>query len=144
MQSSVAAYSDVASWNVGGLVLRNLVEYAPASVAVLDEAGTILAVNERWRAFGRDNGLDAPHDGVGLNYLDICDRAEGPCATEAPIVARSMRNLLQGHGRAFRLEYPCFSPARPRWFLLNVYRIEDRHRSHLVTWHQDITPWKLR
>jgi len=41
----------------------------PVSVAILDRAGSIVAVNAAWRAFGRRNGLRMPRYGVGANYL---------------------------------------------------------------------------
>ena len=45
-------------------------------VAMLDRTGTIVAVNESWREFGYNDGagVTARVD-VGINYLEICERA---------------------------------------------------------------------
>ena len=44
-----------------------------AHIAVLDPAGTIVAVNEAWVAFAQKNGADERlRAGVGVNFLDVC------------------------------------------------------------------------
>ena len=37
-----------------------VIDAIPANVAVLDHQGTVVAVNEDWRRFGRSNGADDP------------------------------------------------------------------------------------
>ena len=46
-------------------------------IALLDTRGRIDSVNEAWRRFAQTNTLNIPDDGVGLNYLAICDGATG-------------------------------------------------------------------
>jgi GGDEF domain-containing protein len=58
----------------------------PAHIALLDSQGVIISVNEAWRRFGSENGLRSPDAGIGLNYLEICARARGDDASEAPKV----------------------------------------------------------
>ena len=48
----------------------------PVSVAILDASGTIAAVNDTWKQFGRRNGLRVPHFAVGSNYLHYCPSDE--------------------------------------------------------------------
>ena len=45
----------------------------PVSVAILDRAGRIVAVNEAWKDFGRRHGFCLPNFGVGANYLRHSD-----------------------------------------------------------------------
>src|SRR5512133_3637923 len=47
----------------------------PAHIALLDTQGRIISVNEAWRRFASANALQSPGYGIGLNYLEICDRA---------------------------------------------------------------------
>src|SRR5262245_36870088 len=47
-----------------------------ANIAVLDRDGNIIAVNEDWRRFARENDGAAFADSVGINYLDVCRRAQ--------------------------------------------------------------------
>ena len=46
-------------------------------IAVLNEDGTILAVNATWKGFASSNGLAAQFCGRGANYLRSCDEATG-------------------------------------------------------------------
>jgi PAS domain-containing protein len=49
---------------------RSALDSMPAHTAVLDDGGEIIAVNEAWRRFARENGSGT--DFVGVNYLEIC------------------------------------------------------------------------
>ena len=46
-------------------------------LAVLDEAGLIITVNKAWRQLADANGLAWDDYGVGRNYLEVCEFAEG-------------------------------------------------------------------
>ena len=53
----------------------------PAHIAMLDAQGVIVSVNEAWRVFAAQNGLHTPGYAVGINYISLCDHAQGPqCA----------------------------------------------------------------
>src|SRR5262249_8705223 len=47
-----------------------------AHIAVIDRDGNIIAVNEAWKRFARENGGAAFADSMGINYLDVCRRAQ--------------------------------------------------------------------
>ena len=55
--------------------VRATIDSLNANVAVLDDAGQLVQVNEGWRRFGARR--NAASDYVGLNYLKVCaDAAE--------------------------------------------------------------------
>jgi len=110
----------------------------PAHIAMLDARGVIVSVNESWRTFAVANVLQGPGYGIGLNYLDICDRADGAAAAEARQAAQGIRSVLAGSATSFSLEYPCHSPYEQRWFLLTVTPLADE-RSGAVVMHLNIT-----
>jgi DNA-binding CsgD family transcriptional regulator len=86
----------------------------PASVAILDPSGRIVAVNDAWKDFGRRNGLRTDHFAVGADYLEFC-RSREPNMRR---LARNLRALLAGRLDLLTFVYPCHSPARQRWFSL--------------------------
>ncbi|MDP2708416.1 MAG: hypothetical protein Q8O70_13075, partial [Burkholderiales bacterium] len=65
----------------------------PAHIALLDTQGRIISVNEAWRRFGSANVLHGPGQGIGLNYLEICDSARGDDASDAHQVAAGIRSV---------------------------------------------------
>ena len=88
-------------------------------VAVLDEHGTIVAVNDSWNAFTLYNGGDPARCGVGANYLEVCDRARADpnATTTAELIKAAV------HGRsmaATSIVIDCHAPSEQRWFELFV------------------------
>jgi PAS domain S-box-containing protein len=106
-------------------------------VAVLDRSGCILAVNRAWHDFGHANQV-SPGSHIGLNYLDICERATGGDAPCARAVAAGIRSVLAGQD-AFALDYPCHSPTQQRWFQLRASRLRHQDMTYAVVSHHDIT-----
>lgn len=104
---------------------RRILDLVPSSIAVLDRNGVILAVNEPWRRFARENGPQpgdpAPRTEVGINYLDICRRAgEGSLSDQGGQVCEGIRGVIEGRLPSFQLEYACHSPTRQRWFTMSA------------------------
>ena len=86
----------------------------PASAAILDASGTIVAVNNAWREFGRDNGLHLADDAIGTNYLHYCRSHDAHTRR----FVRELKALLAGRLDLLTLIYPCHSPDERRWFSL--------------------------
>ncbi|HUF21280.1 MAG TPA: PAS domain-containing protein, partial [Burkholderiales bacterium] len=49
----------------------------PAHIALLDTQGLIISVNEAWRRFSGTNVIQRPGYAIGVDYLAICDSAQG-------------------------------------------------------------------
>ena len=106
-----------------------------AHIAVLDERGVIIAVNDAWTRFGAENGARTSY--VGADYLAVCEQAAANDPT-AKSALDGLRALLRGHTDAFSLEYPCHSPSAERWFALRVVRASGGRNAFVAT-HDDIT-----
>jgi PAS domain S-box-containing protein len=110
-------------------------------VVVLDEHGTIIAVNEAWRRFAQENGAH-DKDFVGVSYLKVCHESVlrchpvGAAQTEAGI-----RAILDGGQQGFTLEYPCDAPSETRWFRLRLAPLSGGRHGVVVS-HHDISELK--
>ncbi|HEY8683676.1 MAG TPA: EAL domain-containing protein [Rhodanobacter sp.] len=111
----------------------------PVHIALLDRHGLIVSVNEAWRRSAGANVLRDGGIGTGLNYLDICDGAQGEGATEAHQVAEGIRLMLAGEVRSYSLEMPLHSPNQERWFLVTVTPLADDRSVGVVVMHLDVT-----
>lgn len=109
----------------------------PSEAAVLDAAGTLVVVNEAWRDFGRRNGAGSGTCGIGTNYLDVCQRAAIGGDLVAAAVHAALTAVLHGYTDAARLDYPCHSPAEPRWYQLRAQSLPEQHR--VLVLHDDVT-----
>jgi PAS domain S-box-containing protein len=122
--------------------LQSIQNALSASIAILNETGTIVQVNSAWREFEERNGLAHPESGVGLNYLDICDAATGPNAEQAPLVAQAIRAVIAGQRNEARIEYPSHGPDGNHWFTLHITKFEDGDHTWVVLAHEDISERK--
>jgi len=111
----------------------------PAHIALLDPHGRILSVNETWRRFADANGFRSPGHGLGLDYLEVCDRARGRDAAGAREAAEGIRAVLAGGAETFAVEYPCHSPDVQRWFHLTVTPLATDRQKGAVVMHFDVT-----
>ena len=120
----------------------NVLDSLAASIAIIDEAGTILAVNRAWHRFAAANAPAGARIAEGANYLRACDEAEGEDAEVAAAFASGIREVLAGRRAEFAREYPCHGPGHRRWFIGRVTRLGDGPGRALVA-HEDITGRKL-
>ena len=114
----------------------------PAHIALLDAQGLIISVNEAWRRFADANVLQGPGHGIGVNYLEVCDRAPGNGASEAHQAAEGIRSVLGGAAKRFSIEYPCHSPTEQRWFLMTVTPLADDRPNGARSHARDMTERK--
>lgn len=119
--------------------LQSSLDALTSHLAILDEHGTILAVNRAWKAFGDQNQLCDTEHGVGKNYLDICESSSGEGGEEAHRVAQGIRAVLQGQQNEWVGEYPCHGPDAQRWFLVRISKFTISEQVRVVVDHQNIT-----
>ena len=116
-----------------------ILDALPANLAVLDEQGRILKVNQAWRDFGQINGMAEDFTWTGLSYLEICERATGLGSGKARAMAEGIRGMLSGELNDFVLEYPCDTNQQSRWFQALITRFQGSGPARLVVSHLDIT-----
>lgn len=108
----------------------------PAHVAILDGEGEIVYTNGSWDAFGDEQGLPEDAGRVGANYLAVCEASEGDTARET---AAGIRAVIAGDREEFSLEYPCHTPERDRWFMMQAKPYDHTGERFVLVMHVDIT-----
>ena len=105
-------------------------------VAVLNQEGTVVFVNDAWRRFAKmATGKDGAN-GLGSNYLLVCDKSRGDGADDARLVAAAIRDIIYGRRQSFRLDYPCRSATTEDWYSVNVNRSWDYEQTYVVVSHR--------
>ena len=80
-----------------GRFRQALLDTLPAHIAVWDEQGGIVAVNEPWKRFARENGGTAEEKlAVGASYLQACRNATRTGDEYAVCVLTGLEALLSG------------------------------------------------
>lgn len=126
------------------LFAQAILDSLDVRIAVLDSTGTICAINDAWKREAQEACTSADQlerTGLGMNYLEVCQQAQGVIADEAPEAFEGIQAVLRGTQPSFALEYPCFSATEQRWYMLRVTPLE-RGQGAVVA-HIDITERKF-
>lgn len=122
---------------------RKIVQSLSAHIAVIDQQGRIIAVNQAWTDFARNSrAADSPEISVGANYCDICQKAVENNDTDASLALVGIKAVQSGLQDEFTLEYPCHSPERKQWFFMTVVPFGLGGEGGVLITHLDITARK--
>ena len=111
----------------------------PEHSAIVDNSGTIVAVNKAWKRFAMDNGADLSKVSEGANYLDVCERAKGEQSPYAHSFGEGLRSVLCSREERFAMEYPCHSPTERRWCVGRVERFAEGDLAMALVAHEKLT-----
>ncbi len=121
--------------------LASSIDALTAHIAVIDEEGVILMVNQAWRLFATGNAYALGECGVGTDYLAASD-GDGEDHCLGRRAAAGIREVLGGRTVSFEMEYPCHGPDEKRWFLMRATRFESAGAVRAVIAHENITERK--
>jgi DNA-binding CsgD family transcriptional regulator/PAS domain-containing protein len=122
---------------------RAILDSLSAHIAILDENGVILQTNRAWMEFASANRIGIRPDTLRVNYLAICDAAQGESAPKAHQVAEGIRSVIKGEIEEYTMDYPCHSPDQERWFYMRATRSVDKGPLRVVVSHENITALKI-
>ncbi len=125
--------------------LRASIDSFASQVAILDEAGRIVMVNQAWRNLGMSSGLseEQVNEAIGRDYLDVCRAMRRSDSPEARRIADGIGAVLTGRERLFTTEFACHASRTPRWVLCRVTRFLHQDRAWATVVHVDITERRL-
>lgn len=121
---------------------RSTLDGLSSHIAVVDDAGEIVLTNKAYRDFAERNGIAPGAVSEGINYLAVCDIAQGEDSEEACAFAQGIREVLSGKRPSFELEYPCHSPDEQRWFFGHITPLTGEGPRRVVVAHENITERK--
>ncbi len=117
--------------------LQSSIDALTAQIAVLDQYGRIVMVNEAWKSFAHEHDLDDP--GVGADYLRVAESAQGEFAEQGHAAGRGVRKVLSGRQSSFRMEYPCQTAKGTHWFQMRVTSFRFSDAVWAVVAHETVT-----
>ncbi|HKX01612.1 MAG TPA: PAS domain S-box protein [Methylomirabilota bacterium] len=120
----------------GGLA-RVLLDALPAMTVVVDDGGLIVAANEAWRRFGRENGAGpAVAEGVGQDYFALCREGAMAGCPQGARAQAGITRVLRRELPIFTCDYAGHGSDDTRWFTLTVTPLDG---GGAVIVHADIT-----
>ena len=120
---------------------RNALNFASARIAIMDIHGTIILVNEAWRAAANRNPPLHKTTALceGANYLEILDKVKGLEKENARETASAIRDLTTNPGKKFVFKYPCHAPSKKHWFIAELSSFHEKENQCLTISHQEIS-----
>ncbi len=132
-----------------GVLLQQLERFAHLTldalsqhIAVLNDAGIIIATNKAWRDFAGRTSLPIEDLVEGANFLDVCDRVTGEGAETAAAFAGGLRSVINHQENEFSLEYSRSFASTQQWFLIHATRFLFESSTRVVVVHENITARK--
>lgn len=129
--------------NNDDLPFKSVLDALPQQLCVLDANGVIKWVNHAWVQFCLDNGGSVSNVGLGTNYLDICKSSPIDGEEQANGEFEGIRAVIENRLPYFSFEYPCHSPNKKRWFMMEIRKLVFDYRPYFVASHHDITQRRL-
>lgn len=133
------------SAQVSGLTLaeaRELMDYVLWLVAILDETGSVLAVNRAWKTFAAIHGGQPERIGVGVDYLAVCDQAASDLDEDGARFGLGLRRVLDGQLETFELKTVAVVGGATHRTLSRVTRLVDPERAFFMVTHEDLSGGK--
>jgi signal transduction histidine kinase/integral membrane sensor domain MASE1 len=110
-----------------------------SSVAVLDQRGRVVAINEGWSPFLNDRrpaGIDGL--GLGASYAEVCRLAISADSPYVTTALTGIQSVIDGTEPSFQLEWPRTLASGERWFEMSVLPL-NRAEGGAVVSLTDIT-----
>lgn len=111
----------------------------PSRIAVLDEKGTVIAVNTSWERSVGSDPIGSLVSSLGANYLSACESAAAAGSSEAAALLAGAREMLSGKRESFAHEYPS---GKGRWHALRMTTFDSAGHRRLVLLLEDISQRK--
>lgn len=100
---------------------RGILSVLKSQLAVINNVGNIIFVNDSWQNFHNKKIKNALVNGeVGSNYLDVLFLSSARKNTNALKVLEGIYKILNGKLNFFQLEYRIEAGNKEKWFLLSV------------------------
>ncbi len=121
-------------------ILQGIFDALDNHIAIVDQTGTIIAVNEAWERFGYANSVCGAF--INQDYLEICNNihGQGMGVEDAKASYEGIKTVLEGDLPNFSLEYFCHSATKQRWYRMDVKPLTDQPLAMIS--HLDITERK--
>ncbi len=136
-------HSSSETFSFSDALARTVLNSLSAHIAIIDEEGAILEVNNAWRRFAKKGGLPRSYEMIGTNYFDVCNNTKGEEIADALKVAEGIRAVVEGHLNEFLYDYPCHTPESSHWYYMRAIRMTGSGPVRVVVSHEEITALKL-
>ncbi|MDF2431685.1 MAG: hypothetical protein JWP44_1316 [Mucilaginibacter sp.] len=110
----------------------------PPHIALVNEDGKIVAVNESWKKLAISSNFGVANFGIGYSYLTIAEKAANVDKTNGSKIGKGIKEVISGNKKEFVMEYAGSSHGEDSWFRIVVAPINDNNEKGVVILHINI------
>jgi PAS domain S-box-containing protein len=121
---------------------RTILDALGAPIAVLDQAGVVLASNQAWRVAAATRSGVGVGIAQGSNYLAVYGDVGSSEYVDRMAIVAGTRQVIDGARASFRYDCAYDSPAGQRWFALGVSSVAGDEAARAIVSLEDITERK--
>src|SRR5262249_42457644 len=88
-----------------GTLTRAILDSLDTRAAAIDPEGTVIAANQPWLLHAAAGDPDPARAGVGMNYLDLWDRAAASGKGEVADAPAGIREARPGRAERYQIDY---------------------------------------
>lgn len=118
--------------------LGSILNTLPANIALLDQHGVIMDVNDEWKKFAKNNNCCKYDCGLGESYETISAESIGLDEKDRPVVVKGIESVLKHKTKEFVFEYSWAKAGQQRWFRMVTMPLLENN-SGAVVMHIDIS-----
>ena len=130
---------DISAQKQATVMQKAMIESLPASIAVVDTNGAILATNRAWDELAHATELCESRVAVGTNYLELIDRACATTNNAACLASKGLREVLGASRDRFELDYDIGQNDDRKWYKLIVTPMGQGVIRQALVMHLDCT-----
>ena len=109
----------------------------PASIAVIDREGRIVAVNHAWQASSSDAGFVGGTGQPETDYMEPLRQASAAGNTHAALALDALHQILTRRSRSVSIDYPAMAAGQPRIYRLLISTVGAEEGAVIL--HLDVT-----
>lgn len=129
-------FEDITPQKHAGDIRNAMLESIPASIAMLDREGRIIATNRSWSAQFAGCEISGRSTSTGGNFFDYCSMIPGASGAR---LQNGLRGVLRGESTQFQFDYARGEGRDQRWFRLIASPVDDQLAGTGLLTHMDIT-----
>jgi PAS domain S-box-containing protein len=132
-------FEDITPQKNATAIQEAMLESIPASIALLDPRGKILATNRSWDDHFAALRLDTRSLTAGGNFLDYCASLADSHGSTSDDLIKGLTKVLDKKSGMFEADYSRGSDRSQKWFRITANPMDESHSEGGLVMHMDIT-----
>ena len=135
----IILFEDITPQKHASAIQEAMLESVPASIALLDAKGKIVATNKSWDEHIAAWGLNSKSLAPGGNFLNYCGLLEGSQGASGSDLVESLREVLAKRSTGFEADYSRGDDKDRKWFRITANPMGEARSEGGLVMHMDIT-----